>query len=332
MRPHLLCPALLFASNLPSLAANPAQGNAIEVRADQIEIVNQGPGRPPAAIFQQPRFMVNGRPENPNDPRLAEAGIGFGPGGAMALGNDEGEPFWRPNMTTEFRAQAQLSAIRKIQNKPELTPKQRLGMLKSLLRTSAKPEMTGPLPPPPPDFLPQYSLADYLQYADYDADHDGQLSEPEIAAYVTAEQKRLAARAKGFNAAMMEQFKKDLQDPEGQAAYGTLIQEVQAARQEAKLKEAEMIKPYDLDKDGKLNGGEYAWAIQQIENAAAQAEQEKHRQFERQRQEQLLRMEEARKKEALRFDLDGDGKLNDAERQRMQQERNLNVAAPPLEE
>ena len=235
-------------------------------------------------------------------------------------------------MTTEFRAQAQLSAIRKIQNKPELTPKQRLGMLKSLLRTSAKPEMTGPLPPPPPDFLPQYSLADYLQYADYDADHDGQLSEPEIAAYVTAEQKRLAARAKGFNAAMMEQFKKDLQDPEGQAAYGTLIQEVQAARQEAKLKEAEMIKPYDLDKDGKLNGGEYAWAIQQIENAAAQAEQEKHRQFERQRQEQLLRMEEARKKEALRFDLDGDGKLNDAERQRMQQERNLNVAAPPLEE
>lgn len=332
MNSKLLCPILLFASSLPSLAADPVQGNAIEVRADQVEIVNRGPGRPPAAVFQQPRFIVNGREANPGDPRLEQAGFGFVPGGAVAILNNEDEFLWQPRTDALIRIQYQRSAIRKIQGKQDLTAKQRMGMLKSLIRVSANPDETPILPPPPPDFLPQYSIADYLQYADYDTDHNGTLDDQEVATYVAAEQKRLAARAKGFNAAMAEQFKKELKDPDGKAGYETLIQEIQAIRQETKAKEKVVVQKYDQDRDGQLNGAEYAQAIQQIKKAATEAEQEQRQLFERQMKERRLRMEEAQQKEAMRFDLDGDGKLNDAERQRMQQERNLNVAAPPMEE
>ena len=379
--------------------------NGREVQADDPELqkIQQVAGMAVGAggpVVGQVRVIRNGQEMAPDDPefnkirddvqqQMAQAGalqglppialpalntMLFGPG----VDGDNANP-WEPAGLPVSQLR---TTIRRLQEKPGLESRQRLAMIKSVVRRGQLPL----LPPPPPDYLPQYSLLDYLEYADYDANRDGVIDEAEGAAYLEAEKQRLAAKIQGFNAAMVAQFGQDRQTEEGEAAYAAILKELQGQRRQARDNEAVFVKTYDKNQDGRVDGEEYAVAVaearerkvceelmrlgypqydangnfqldadeyvlfkkeivpkldknhdgrldaEELAAAREEAMAQRQQQAQRQMQDQQQRGQRQQKQQEARYDLNGDGKLDAQERQRMQQDRNLQVAAPPLEE
>jgi Ca2+-binding EF-hand superfamily protein len=83
-----------------------------------------------------------------------------------------------------------------------------------------------------------------------------------------------------------------------------------------------MLPKYDQNKDGKLDKKE----IRRVIGALTME------QFRNMHQQMQIDQKADQKAREKRYDVDGDGKLNEAERKRMQEDRKTGVQVPPQEE
>lgn len=219
---------------------------------------------------------------------------GFGP---VVIGGDDEDGgfiggFGIPGrMDPQTMAAMRRNQMKHLKNNPQLPQEAR----DAILKNSIKMGMPSAVPPPPPDYLPQYQMDDYTKYVAYDKDQDGFLNDEEATAYAEALRADEAAKAAWFRQAMLAEYDQDkdgkLSDAE-KKEYQEFTKTVQELNKEIAAKRAEFVKRYDKDGDGKLNGEEYGEAVKQEEM--------------RKLRKQLLSMKPA-------LDTNNDGKFDDAE-------------------
>ncbi len=142
------------------------------------------------------------------------------------------------------------------------------------------------------------------RWREFDTDGDGKLSDAEREAMMKKIREQAQARREAYEKALLEKY-----DADGDGQLSDEEKQTARAKESEARRQRWLLRRFDKDGDGQLSAEETA------------AKDEAVKRWQKRREEWAQRREEMKKRILEKYDADGDGELNDAERKAFRDDR-----------